>query len=109
MRSSASRNSSRSTSLEPWRAGKTAAGAATVAAAGSASARRTALATGVGTSGRSAPSSGGGSVRRRNITAIAFSPVNGGRPASISNRTHPRAYTSARPSTGSLESCSGLM
>jgi len=43
------------------------------------------------------------------MTACAYSPVNGGRPVTISYSTDPSAQTSARPSTATPRACSGAM
>ena len=55
-------------------------------------------------------SRGAGAVMCWLATESVVGPVKGWRPLTISNTTHPRLYTSLRPSSlGSPSACSGLM
>ena len=75
-----------------------------------ASALMTACSTQGGTASRTERSGGTGSVKHFTMIAWAVGPVNGVRPASISYSTHPRLYTSLRPSSSTAPpACSGLM
>ena len=75
-----------------------------------ASALPTASSTHSGTVSRNACRAGTGSVNAWAMMAWAVGPVYGVRAVSISNSTHPRLYTSLRPSRSTSPlACSGLM
>src|SRR6187200_3360304 len=69
----------------------------------------TTFASPAGTCGLSARGDGGVSLRIARSTADAVSPLNAGRPVTISYNTAPSENKSARPSTASPLACSGDM